>query len=53
MGGSRFMESEACRNLYVHFPFCRAKCSYCALYSHAGASAAERDEYVRRLKEAS
>ncbi|MBO5751153.1 MAG: coproporphyrinogen III oxidase family protein [Kiritimatiellae bacterium] len=22
-----------CANLYVHFPFCRQKCSYCALYS--------------------
>ena len=36
-------------NLYVHFPFCRTKCSYCALYSRAGVSQAERDAYVRRL----
>ena len=36
-------------NLYVHFPFCRSKCSYCALYSRAGVSRAERDAYVRRL----
>ena len=36
-------------NLYVHFPFCRRKCSYCALYSRTGVSQAERDAYVRRL----
>ena len=36
-------------NLYVHFPFCRRKCSYCALYSRAGVSQAERDAYVSRL----
>ena len=36
-------------NLYVHFPFCRRKCSYCALYSRAGVSRADRDAYVCRL----
>ena len=36
-------------NLYVHFPFCRRKCSYCALYSRAGVAQAEREAYVRRL----
>ena len=36
-------------NLYVHFPFCRRKCSYCALYSRAGVSQEERDSYVRQL----
>ena len=36
-------------NLYVHFPFCRRKCSYCALYSRAGVSQEDRDAYVRRL----
>ena len=36
-------------NLYVHFPFCRGKCSYCALYSRAGVSQVERDAYVRRI----
>ena len=36
-------------NLYVHFPFCRRKCSYCALYSRAAVSQEERDAYVRRL----
>ena len=36
-------------NLYVHFPFCRRKCSYCALYSRAGVSQCVRDAYARRL----
>lgn len=36
-------------NLYLHFPFCRSKCNYCALHSRAGASDAEKDAYVRRL----
>lgn len=37
------------KNLYVHFPFCRAKCAYCALLSRAGASEDVRAAYVRRL----
>ena len=36
-------------NLYVHFPFCRRKCSYCALYSRTGVSQSDRGAYVRRL----
>ncbi len=36
-------------NLYVHFPFCRSKCRYCALYSRVGVSSADRDAYVRQL----
>ena len=36
-------------NLYVHFPFCRAKCRYCALYSRVGVSPSDRAAYVRRL----
>lgn len=38
-------------NLYVHFPFCRRKCSYCALHSRAGASEAERNAYASSLVE--
>ena len=36
-------------NLYVHFPFCRTKCSYCVLYSRAGVSQSDRDAYARQL----
>lgn len=33
-------------NLYVHFPFCRTKCAYCALHSYVGRSDEERRSYV-------
>jgi len=36
-------------NLYVHFPFCRRKCSYCVLYSRVGVSAADREAYVETI----
>lgn len=36
-------------NLYVHFPFCRRKCTYCSLYSRAGSTPAVRADYIRRL----
>jgi len=36
-------------NLYVHFPFCRRKCSYCALHSRAGQPSERRREYVKDL----
>lgn len=36
-------------NLYLHFPFCRRKCSYCALHSRPGSSPAERAAYIRNL----
>ena len=38
------------RNLYVHFPFCRSKCSYCALYSRSGSDAGQRDRYIEILR---
>ncbi len=37
-------------NLYVHFPFCRAKCAYCALLSRVGKPPAVRTAYVERLR---
>ena len=37
-------------NLYVHFPFCRSRCSYCSLYSRAGSTAAERERYVESIR---
>ena len=33
-------------NLYLHFPFCRSKCAYCALHSYVGRSERERARYV-------
>ena len=36
-------------NLYVHFPFCRAKCSYCALLSRAGSTPSARAAHVARV----
>jgi len=36
-------------NLYVHFPFCRAKCAYCALHSRAGSTPEARRAYCSRL----
>ena len=38
-------------NLYVHFPFCRAKCAYCALHSRAGSTPEARRAYCARLAE--
>ena len=38
-------------NLYVHFPFCRAKCAYCALHSRAGSTLEARRAYCARLAE--
>jgi len=39
-------------NLYVHFPFCRRKCSYCALHSRVGVSEVRRRCYVEALARA-
>lgn len=39
-------------NLYVHFPFCRRKCTYCALHSRVGVSSARRAGYVDTLAQA-
>ena len=36
-------------NLYVHFPFCRAKCAYCALHSRAGSTPEARRAYCARF----
>ena len=37
------------RNLYVHFPFCRSRCSYCVLHSRMGTDPADRLRYVHGI----
>ena len=37
------------RNLYVHFPFCRRKCRYCALHSRVGVTAERRAAHVAEV----
>ena len=39
-------------NCYIHIPFCRGKCGYCAFYSEAGAAPQEIAAYLRRLENA-
>ncbi len=36
-------------NLYVHFPFCRRKCTYCVLHSRVGQTPSARAAYVSDL----
>lgn len=36
-------------NLYVHFPFCRRRCTYCVLFSRVGKGEADRAAYVERI----
>ena len=39
------------RNLgiYIHIPFCLAKCGYCGFYSESGASVEQQEKYVKSL----
>ena len=37
-------------NCYIHLPFCRSKCGYCAFYSEVGVAAATVGAYLDKLE---
>ena len=39
------------RSLYIHVPYCCAKCDYCAFYSVPGSTVESRRSYIARLLE--
>ncbi|MBR1967160.1 MAG: radical SAM family heme chaperone HemW [Lentisphaeria bacterium] len=37
------------KNLYIHIPFCRSKCDYCAFYSETGCTEELKHAYIKRI----
>lgn len=35
--------------IYIHIPFCLAKCKYCGFHSHDGVAKAEQESYIESL----
>ena len=36
-------------NLYLHVPFCQAKCAYCAFYSKTAVHAGEMESWLNKM----
>ena len=45
------MSPSPFHSLYVHIPFCEAKCDYCAFYSIPDSSPQLRQKYLQRMEE--